>query len=83
MKFKRGDRVRPLVAIGNIPKGVLCLVISVDRFHHKVGIYFPQYKTSIFEEDDITYMEDCNEDLLIKDNDAKIPDYWEDCYFYD
>ena len=56
MKFKKGDRVRPLVAIGNIPKGVLCLVISVDRFHHKVGIYFPQYKTSIFEEDDITYL---------------------------
>lgn len=82
MKFKKGDRVRPLVTIGEIPKGALCLVISVNQFHHKVSIFFPQPKDSIFEEDDITYIEDCDESLLTLDNDTEIPDYWEDSYLY-
>ena len=76
MKFKKGDRV------GEIPKGALCLVISVNRFHHMVSIFYPQPKDSIFEEDDFTYTEDCDESLLTLDNDTEIPDYWEDSYFY-
>lgn len=43
---------------------------------------YPQPKDSIFEEDDITYIEDCDESLLTLDNDTEIPDYWEDSYFY-
>lgn len=42
---------------------------------------YEKYHT-IFEEDDITYIEDCDESLLTLDNDAEIPDYWEDSYFY-
>lgn len=47
-----------------------------------VSIFFPQPKDSIFEEDDFTYTEDCDESLLTLDNDTEIPDYWEDSYFY-